>query len=87
MLKKYNNLSLFSKISFVMCGLALVLSTVITLTAVIYYRYIFSERLLGGIRTATISAANTLDMNYTDIIERFVLTLYLIHIRRCRRRQ
>lgn len=74
MLKKYNNLSLFSKISFVMCGLALVLSTVITLTAVIYYRYIFSERLLGGIRTATISAANTLDMNYTDIIERFVLT-------------
>ncbi len=49
MLKKYNNLSLFSKISFVMCGLALVLSTVITLTAVIYYRYIFSERLLGGI--------------------------------------
>lgn len=41
MLKKYNNLSLFSKISFVMCGLALVLSTVITLTAVIYYRYIF----------------------------------------------
>lgn len=74
MRKKFRNLSLFSKISFVMCGLALALSTIITLTAVIYYRYIFSERLLGGIKTATVSAANTFYMNYTDIIERFVLT-------------
>lgn len=74
MRKKYKNLSLFSKISFVMCCLALVLSTVITLTAIIYYRYIFSERLLGSIKTATVSAANTLYVNYTDIVERFVLT-------------
>lgn len=72
--KKYNNLSLFSKISFVLCGLTLALSTIITLTAGIYYRYIFSERQLGGIKTATVSAANTFYMNYTDIIERFVLT-------------
>lgn len=74
MLKKYNNLSLFLKISFVLCGLTLALSTIITLTAGIYYRYIFSERQLGGIKTATVSAANTFYMNYTDIIERFVLT-------------
>lgn len=74
MRKKYKNLSLFSKISLAMCGLALALSTIITVTAVIYYRYIFSERLLGSIKTATVSAANTLSMNYTDIIERFVLT-------------
>ncbi|MDE7415538.1 MAG: histidine kinase [Lachnospiraceae bacterium] len=74
MLRKYKNLSLFSKISFVMCGLALALSSIITLTAIIYYRYIFSERLLGSVKTATVSAANTLYVNYTDIIERFVLT-------------
>ncbi len=74
MRKKYRNLSLFSKISFVLCGLTLALSTIITLTAMVYYRYIFSERLLGGIKTATVSAANTFYMNYTDIIERFVLT-------------
>lgn len=74
MRKKYRNLSLFSKISCVLCGLTLTLSTIITLTAMVYYRYIFSERLLGGIKTATVSAANTFYMNYTDIIERFVLT-------------
>ena len=74
MRKKYKNLSLFSKISCVLCGLTLTLSTIITLTAMVYYRYIFSERLLGGIKTATVSAANTFYMNYTDIIERFVLT-------------
>lgn len=74
MFKRYENLSLFSKIRLIICILALTLSTIITVIVSIYYRYILSERLLGNIKAATVSAANTLNVNYTNIIERFVTT-------------
>lgn len=69
---KYDNLTLFSKIRFVICGLALMITFVVLLTSITYYSYISKERLLQSSRVSTGSAVNTIDIAYTDILEHFV---------------
>lgn len=70
--RHFRDLPLFGKISIVICVLALALSTMITLTSVFYYQYILSNRLFAGARSAAASAASTIDVNYNDILKRFV---------------
>ncbi len=69
--ERYKNLSLFSKISMIICFLALALSMIILITSVLYYQYSSSERLLSNAKAATRKAADTLDVNYQNIMERF----------------
>lgn len=70
--KKYDNLTLFSKIRFVICGLALMITFVVLLASITYYSYISKESLLQSSRVSTDSAVTTIDIAYTDILEHFV---------------
>ncbi len=69
---KYGNRSLYSKISIIIWGLTLTITLVAVLTSVIYYRYMANNKLLDTAKSSAQNAVNTIDINYTDIIERFV---------------
>lgn len=72
LIKKYGNLSLFAKFSFIIWGLALLITIAILLTSIIYYCSMAAEKLLDNAVSATRAAVNTVDINYTDILKRFV---------------
>ncbi len=70
--KKFNNASLFAKISIIIWGLTLMITGVILGTAVFYYSRISRKTILSSARSMTENAVQTLNVNYTDIIQRFV---------------
>ena len=73
-ISRFHNLPLLSKMTIVICGLALAISSIITVTSIIYYGSVSSQRLLNHARTSARNAANTFEVNYTNILERFVFT-------------
>lgn len=73
-MQKYRDSSLYVKISTIIWVLAFLITGSIVLTFTLYYNYMVKERTIAGIRSATRNAVNTINMNYTNILERFVAT-------------
>lgn len=73
-LSRFHDLPLLSKMTIVICGLALAISSVIMAASIFYYGSVSSQRLVNHARTSTRNAANTFEVNYADILERFVFT-------------
>lgn len=73
-ISRFHDLPLLSKMTIVICGLALAISSVIMAASIFYYGSVSSQRLLNHARTSTRNAANTFEVNYADILERFVFT-------------
>ncbi len=72
--RRFRNLSLLSRIRLVICGLGLAVSTIIILISLLYYRHGSGEQTLAGARGDTNTSASIFEVNYTNIIERFVFT-------------
>lgn len=72
--QKYQDSSLYSKISTIIWVLAFLITGSIVLTFLLYYNYMVEERTVASARSASQNAVNTINMNYTNIIERFVAT-------------
>lgn len=71
-IQKFNDCSLFSKISIIIWGLSLMITVVTLATAVIYYGRISQRAILANARAVTRNAEQTVNVNYTDILQRFV---------------
>lgn len=70
--RRFSNLSLLSKIRLVICSLGLAISTITILISLFYYRYSSGEQALASAKRAARTAANTFEVNYYNILERFV---------------
>lgn len=70
--RRFRNLSLLSRIRLVICGLGLAISIIVILISLLYYRYSSGEQTLASAKRAARTAASTFEVNYTNIIERFV---------------
>lgn len=70
--RRFSNLSLLSKIRLVICSLGLAISTITILISLFYYRYSSGEQALASAKRAALTAANTFEVNYYNILEQFV---------------
>lgn len=73
-LKRYSDFSLYSKISIMVWGLTLLITTLVILVSSTYYNQVVQEKTLKSTRSTTENAANTLNINYISIVENFVST-------------
>lgn len=68
--RHFKDASLMGKINIVIGGLTLALTTVITAISIFYYSFILSDRLFERTQQAAQNAAETLNYNYRNIMER-----------------
>lgn len=72
--KRYSDFSLYSKISIMVWGLTVLLTTLVILVSSTYYNQVVQEKTRKSALAATEAAANALNINYINIVENFVST-------------